>query len=111
MVKEKRDSTGRVYIQSLREELKVDHWPDPLFLMLSGEIEPDRLRETLKTKNPTKHCRIYFYEGIHYKNQKRYEEARKAFEEAQETKAEDCIEIHAAGFELERLPLQGPNHK
>lgn len=103
MVKEKKEGSGRVYIQSLQDELKLDHWPDPLLLMLSGEIEPDRLLENPEARNRTQKCQAFFYTGIYYKNHKRYEDARTAFENVQQTKAEDCIEIHAAGFELERL--------
>ena len=49
-------------------------------------------------------CQVHFYAGIFYKMEKRCGESRAAFERAQETKAEDCIEIHAVEFELVGLP-------
>jgi len=43
---------------------------------------------------------VHFYAEKFYKIEKRYVEARTAFERVQDTKAEDCIEIHAAEFDL-----------
>ena len=103
LVREKKDKSGRAYIKSFRSELKQNHWPDSLFLLFTGEITVDRLEVIPKKRERTKQCQAYFYAGIFYKMEKRFEEARKAFEDAQ-APAEDCIEMHAAEFELTNLP-------
>lgn len=103
LAREKENQSGQAYIKSIRSELTMSHWPDSLFLLFTGEIKADRLKSIPRKREWTKKCQAYFYAGIFYKIKKRYEEARTAFESAQETKAEDCIEIHAAEFELADL--------
>ncbi len=104
LAREKQDKSGQAYIKSIRSELTMSHWPDSLFLLFTGEIKADRLKSIPRKRERTKKCQSNFYTGMFYKMEKRYEEARAAFERAQETKAEDCIEIHAAEFELADLP-------
>jgi hypothetical protein len=103
LAREKRDGSGKAYLKSIRSELKKNQWPDSLLLFFAGEIDVDRLEIIPKKMDRTKRCQVHFYTGIFFKMEKRYEEARTAFEDAQDSKAEDCIEIHTASFELASL--------
>jgi lipoprotein NlpI len=102
LAQEKKNKSGRAYIKSFRGELKRNHWPDSLFLLYTGEMTVDQLQVIPKKRDRTQLCQAHFYTGVFHKMERRYEEAKTAFEDAQKP-AEDCIEMHAAEFELADL--------
>lgn len=100
LAKERKNGSGKEYLEAFQDDLKPGQWPDSLLLLLLGKTDPLELEKAFRNENKAKQCKIAFYAGIYLQMKGQKEKARIEFEKAKQTKTSHCFELHAAGFEL-----------
>ena len=103
LARERKNGTGKEYLETFQKDLKTGQWPDSLLLLLLGKTDPQEPKRTFRNENKARQCKVAFYSGIYLKMKGQAEKARKEFEHTKQTKASYCFELHAADFELADL--------
>ncbi len=105
---ERSGKSGKAFLNSIKGHDDPTHWPDPLLMVLKGDLDPKDVRKHMEAVNHVLNTRVrkcegYFFSGQYYLLNGMKEEARISFSRVRNIKVGQCVGSAAARYELEML--------